>query len=205
MKKGTLVGIGGAALAVAMALQAQMVQAQTKATIYQTTFVRANDECIPMNAITVVNPGGINACAQTNVVTSSLSGWSTARLRMTRTSNRGANLTLRGTGFLAPAAPTKVGLQLVLRTTNNQGAPAGNKTYEDQTIICGTTAGSMCGTYFAAGSDGKFKLNRLLLNDCLTANNLNLTVGTGLVEVVDAALIDCDTGKQFAAPGLKQP
>src|SRR5262249_32966178 len=104
---------------------------------------------------------------------------------------------------------TKIGLQLTLRVTNQVtgSPPPPSKTYEDETFICGTTAGTACGHYFAANTDGKIsgKTSKMLLKTCLSDNNLSPALATGNIEVVGAALINCDNGLVFGTPGVVQP
>src|SRR5262249_865157 len=150
---GRIVEMSAAALLVSVALYTQAAPAASVALpkLYQVTFTRAMDPCTSA-VITVVNPGSINACAETHVATDiPNANWQKAKVKMSISSSKGTSLSLGGKGFLTPA-PTKIGLQLTLRVTNQLGSPAGSKTYQDETIICGTTAGTSCGHYFAANA-----------------------------------------------------
>jgi hypothetical protein len=207
MMNSKLVGIGGAALLAAMLLHAPAAQAQK---VYQVYFTRAYDECTSM---TVMTPGSVNNCPAAHVTTNPPNlGWSKAKFKMSVSNSKGTKLALTGKGFLTPA-PTKIGLQLTLRVTNqaNLFAPGMDTTYQDETIICGTTSGGMCGQYFAPDTDGKIKgsSSKMLLSQCVTDNGFSgqsvTQLSTGNIEVVDAALVDCDTGKVFGTPGVVQP
>jgi len=206
MRNVKVFGMAAAALLVSVALHSQAARAQTSvvAPSYKTSFVRAMDECFAMNAITVVNPGSVDACHEMHVTTDTPTGWTKAKLSVRASGRVGGTPTLRlqGSGF-KNGAPTKVGLQLTVRTTNSVGAPTGSKTYQDETIICGNIAGTGCGHYFTPRSSGSLSASQSL-SDCLTGDVLTTTLSTGNIEVLDAALINCDTGKVFAIPGVAQ-
>src|SRR5262249_12256407 len=86
-------------------------------------FARAMDACIPANSVTVVNPGAVNACPQTNTTTADGAiGMTSASLSVTRTSQK-VMMRLIGRGFLPSGQ--QIGLQIVLRTTNTIGPPTG--------------------------------------------------------------------------------
>jgi hypothetical protein len=62
----------------------------------------------------------------------------------------------------------------------------------------------MCGSYFAADVRGRLTNPRTTLNACLTSNNLNNTIGSGNIEILEASLVNCDTGLVFATSGIIQ-
>ncbi len=205
MKNRRHVGMLVAAMLLSIASYTPMAQGQAafpvKAGKYSVWFARAMDDCVPANAITVVNPGAINACAQANSTTDSSIKMSFARLQV-KPGAKGVSLKLSGSGFQPAAA--RIGLQMTLRTTNTAGSPSGSKTYEDETVICGGVTGGTCGHYFAVASNGTISLGKQQLADCLTKNGFNATLATGNIQIQDVALIDCDTGKVVATPGIKQ-
>src|SRR5262245_54486415 len=178
MKNSRIVQMSAAALLVSVALYTQAAPAASVALpkLYQVTFTRAMDPCTGPG-VTVVNPGNITACPETHVATDTPNAnWQKAKLKMSISATKGTSLSLGGKGFLTPA-PTKIGLQLTLRVTNQVtgSPPPPSKTYEDETFICGTTAGTACGHYFAANTDGKIsgKTSKMLLKTCLSDNNLS--------------------------------
>lgn len=203
MKNGRFVAIvGGALLGAVVVSQAQaQVPYPDRATVYQVKFVRAMDECMGPG-VTIVNPGSIAGCTQVNSVTDAgLTAMSQGNLKVSRRRN-GAYIRFTGKGF-APAG-TPIGIQLTLRTTNRRGLPAStSKTYEDQTIICGDTIGGSCGNFTNVQSNGRIVL-RQSLGDCLTLNGLSQFIGSGNIEIIDSALINCTTGKIAAVPGILQ-
>lgn len=200
-----LVGVMGAVLLGSVTLQMQAAQAQVAypkaAHSYRARMARAMDPCTPGNAITVVNPGAVNVCPQANVTTdASTTGAIKAVLNVT--SGAAVRIRISGSGFTPPQA-ARVAVQLTFRTTNTLGAPAGSKTYQDETVICGTVNAGMCGHFFPANPNGKLS-GRMNFADCLTANSLSTNMATGNIEFLDSALINCDTGMVIARPGVKQ-
>jgi hypothetical protein len=212
MKNGRIFAIVGSALLGTVLMTAESARAQApyvgKATVYQVKMVRAMDECTgPF--ITVVNPGGTQGCAQVNVITDTntaggLTAIAQGNLKVSRRggSGRGAYIRFTGKGF-APVG-TDVAVQLTLRVTNTLGTPVGSKTYEDTTIICGELIGGSCGNFSTVLSNGQVRL-RQSLDDCLAANGLSSArLGEGNIEIVESALINCDTGKVAGRPGILQ-
>lgn len=175
-----------------------------KAKTYSTRFVRAMDPCTSAPGITIVNPGNIKACAQANSTTdSAVTGMREAKLSVV-SSRTGSTMKLRLRVIALEPAATSVGLRLTLRTSNTLGLPVNTvRTYEDQTVICGEVPGGLCGNATAPSASGKVSL-RQDLSECLADNGLSNLVGRGNVEIVDAALINCNTGKVFAVPGVLQ-
>lgn len=205
MNSRRLVGMLMVAMILSIVSYTPLAQGQVaypvKAGKYSVWFARAMDDCVPANTITVVNPGAINACAQANSTTDSSIKMSFARLQV-KPAKKGASVKLTGSGFQPAAA--RIGLQMTLRTTNTAGSPSGSKTYEDETVICGGVTGGTCGHYFAVASNGTIAAGKQQLADCVTKNGFNATLATGNIQIVDVALIDCDTGKVIATPGIKQ-
>jgi hypothetical protein len=72
-------------------------------------------------------------------------------------------------------------------------------TFVDTTIVCGN---QNVGCFVArpsgalAGSEN--------LKDCLTQSGASTSLGLRNIQIVDAALLNCDTGKIFAVPGIFQ-
>ncbi len=194
------VSLLGAVVLQSQAAQAQLAPYPSKARSYKVYMARAMDECIgPF--VTVVNPGAVGACAQANTVTdSSITGAIKALLNIT-SGNSGVKMSLVGSGFTPPAQ--RVAVRLTLRTTNTLGSPSGSKTYEDVTVDCGSVAGGTCGHYFPSDPSGRIN-GRTTLADCAAGNTLSSDLAAGNIEFLDTALINCDSGKVIARPGLKK-
>ncbi len=205
MKNGTLVWIVGAALLALFAAQAQaqVTGVPAKAKTYNVNFARAFDECVgPF--VTVVNPGSVGGCTATNSTTdATVATIDSASLKIAVNAKNGPKMKLKAKG-IAPTT-TKIGLVLTLRTTNaaTSTPPPPAKTYQDETIVCGETEGGTCGRFFAVDAKGKVSGNETL-KDCLDKNDLPETLASGNIELLDATLINCDTGKDIAKAGLLQ-
>lgn len=202
MKNGTLVGIAVTALLALFVTQTwAQVSVPVKAKTYNVNFARAMDECVGPG-VTIVSPGNVGACLQANTLTdSTVAKMDTASLKIAVNAKKGPTMKLKGKG-IAPAG-TKIGLQLTLRTTNAAGSPSGAKTYNDETITCGDTDGDVCEHFFTVDTEGKLS-GKQTLKDCLDKNDLPETLASGNIELLDAALINCDTGKDIAKAGLLQ-
>ena len=190
--------IFGSVLLYASGAQAATASFPEKAPQYTVWFVRAFDECT--SGVTIVNPGSVQACPQTNATTDATNTMTFAKLKVSKSGRTDTQLKIVGKGF-SPTA--QIGLQLTLRVSNSltaSPAPA-TKTYQDETIVCGPVTGGTCGRYFQPISNGKINAKDLL-NACLAGNNLSGNLGSGNMEVVDAALIDCTTGKAIGVPGV---
>jgi hypothetical protein len=207
MKACRFVGLLGVALLVSALLQSQAAQGQAPyphaARRYVVNFARAMDQCIPANEVGVENPGNIGICLQTNNTTDSLMAMRWAKLTVLR-GTRGVNLQLSSLGLLPP--DQAVSIRFTLRTSNTSGIPAGSKTYQDTTVTCGPITGGSCGPYYLTDSFGRVSriLGRYLLSDCLAANNLPATLASGNIEFIDVRVINCDTGRAVAVPGVLQ-
>lgn len=178
--------------------QAALAQAAypSKARAYNLEFARAMDECVgPI--VTVLTPGSIGGCIQANSVTDSAIGMSKARLKA-YSSKKGVKMLFTAKG-ITPVS-SKVALQITLRTSNTLGTPPGSKTYEDTTIVCGTTPGA-CGRYFPASSTGDIRVKQNL-DQCLISNSLPASLATGNVQFLETVLINCDTGAVLGVPGI---
>ncbi len=206
MKARRFVGMAGAAFLVAT-LQTQAARAQLapyahkSAKRYVVTLARAMDECVPGNQVTVVNPGNVGACFQANTDTDSFTGLKWGFLEIAKHGND-TRIRLNSRGFTPPRQA--VGVQLKIRTTNSttSSPPPASKTYEDLDIVCGPwTVGSSCGHYFLTSEFGGI-LGSQTLSECLAANNLSTAPASGNIELLDAALINCDTGKVIAKAGV---
>ncbi len=208
MKTSRVFGMVAVALVAGMAytpaVQAQLSAAKAKA--FKSDLVRAMDQCVTLNSVTVVSPGAVEACPEMHVITDGTVTGFAATLAVgkgkdTTTGDVVGSLSIKGKGFPVGA---QLGVQLTIRTTNSSGSPAGSKTYQDETIMCGTTPGGACGNSFTVDVKGKVK-GKQTLPDCLTANNLPTALGAGNIEVLDAAVVDCATGLVIAVPGTLQP
>ncbi len=203
MRNAKLVGVAAAAL---LALVAAQARAQgtppVKAKTYSINFARAFDACVGPG-VTLVNPSNVGACSQANLVTDgTVTAINTASLKIGVSASKGVSLKLKGKGIVPSV---KVGLQMTLRTSNGSTAsPAPpNKTYNDETFVCGTTDGDTCEHYFAVDTNGKLSAKQTL-KDCLDRNDLPDVLASGNIEILDAKLINCDTGKVIATAGVLQ-
>jgi hypothetical protein len=211
MKVSRFVGIMAVTMLASGVLQSQVAQAQipyaVKAKKYQVDFARGMDECTSM---TVVGSG--NSCPQANSTTdSTVTGAISARLTV-NTSGNGVKLRLSGKGF-TPGGQ-RVGVALTLRTTNKTSVTHDSRTYADTPIICGpiNDPSPGCHYYFLSNTNGRIS-GHMYLSGCFTqadnlpVSNLGSDVGnlsTGNIEIVDASLINCDTGDVIAVPGVLQ-
>ncbi len=198
MKNVRLVGLVAATVLLSMGLRTQSARAQVpyaKASAYTVDFARAMDQCIPANSVTVVNPGGVDACPQTNSTTDNgTAGVISAHLAVRRGTN-GVSVRLSGSGF-NPGG--HVLLEMTLRTTStavSSPAPA-SKTYVDTTTSCFTP-------FITVQANGRFSVHTTL-GTCLSQSNLPAVLGTGNIEILDAALINTDTGDVVGVPGIRQ-
>lgn len=187
-------------MAVQGKLEAQVPYAE-RAVLYYTSLVRAMDECVGPG-VTVVNPGAVVGCEQQNVFNGGFLDFDAASVKLYRTVD-GIYIRMRA------ITEIPISLQLTFRTSNELGLPSGDsKTYEDYTILCGdSTTGSeaLACPLHSKPYKGRVYLKQRL-TDCLTANGLNPSLGIGNVEILDAALISCNTLPAYpgAKPGILQ-
>ena len=174
----------------------------TKASTYSTWLARAMDEC---NSATVsVLTAGLptSGCLQANSVTDdNVSPGATmkfARLIVSRTVNHKGRVRLFGRGFYAGQ---RMKVQLTLRVTKTGvSTPGGAKsiTFQDITVACGNSPVTGC---FTANLSGNVAGSMSLL-DCMTENTEPTGLASGNVQILDSALLNCDTGKVLATPGI---
>jgi len=207
-----IVGVAAAALLGSVVLYAGSASAATasfpaKAPQYTVWFARAMDVCSAGSFVTVVNPGGINACAQANTGTDASITMEWAKLKVTKAGKKLASgahdttLKILAKGFSPTSA--KVALALTIRTSNSlvaSPAPAG-KTYEDVIVYCGPTAGGTCGHYYPVTAAGKIN-SKTALSTCVTDNGWTENLAAGNIQILNATLMDCDSGKDIGTPGL---
>ncbi len=168
---------------------------------YSIWFARAMDQCNPTNdgpgpTVTVVNTSGVPGfgCLQRNTTTDSSITMNFARLLI----NEHGRIGLLGAGLPFGA---RVKLQLTLRATrkvNKTKHPPGSNqsvTFEDLPVTCGTAP-----YYFPVRSNGVV-VAITNLQTCLGALQGEQAVGTN-IEVLDAALVNADTGQVFGVPGI---
>lgn len=162
---------------------------------------RAVDECNPATiSVTSPNvPGG--GCLQANTVTDSGITMSFARVIVNARSGR---ILVFGRGLPFGA---RVTLQLTLRVTRgginvkHLPGPGSNKrvTFEDQVVTCPNLSSSPFG--FPVRPSGAL-LGTADLASCLGVANSGLSAGN--IEVLGAELVNLDTGKVFARPGIER-
>ncbi len=202
----TAVGLAG----FLMTVQPVFAQAPftTRAPEYRTWLVRAMDQCTPAG-LSVLTPGSPAAgCLQQNVTTDA--GYPAdpmgatmklGRLIVSRSAAGKGRITLFGTGF---QGGQRVKVRLTLRTTKkNQSThhPFGlnSVTFADVTVECGNNTFTGC---YVAGATGVIA-GSMSLRDCLTNNGDSAGLASGSVEILDAALVNCDGAmKVIAVPGI---
>src|SRR5262249_1114094 len=206
----------GMSLCMAHVAFANHAQFPINAKKYFTTLVRAMDQCTS-GTVSVVGSGPIGGppgttdpaggCIQANTVTDDppAPGATFTRAQLAVVRN-GATFQgkIRTFGFgFVPGQRIKV--QLTLRTTQIVGTtkhpPGSNKrvTFQDVTLQCGVGTGGC----FTARPSGAL-IGQMSIADCLTQNGVANGVRIGNIEILDAALINCDTNKIFAVPGIRQ-
>jgi hypothetical protein len=173
-----------------------VVEFPRKASYYRIWFVRAMDECTAANAVDVRGPFPnlpATGCLQANTETDDAVPMGFARLLITHT----GKIAILGGGF---PFGVRLGLALTLRVTRRVAEvrhPAGSNkrvTFEDVTIQCGNTPFG-----FRPSPAGRLA-GVTTLSACLGSSLSDLAVGN--IEVVNASLINLDTGKVFATAGV---
>jgi hypothetical protein len=200
----TVAGLIGGLVAVQPA--DAVVAFPTKALNYSTWLARAMDECSSPTT-TVLSPGSPTAgCIQSNVVTDdSVSPGATmrfARLAVRKSGNHRGRLSLFGSGF---HSGQRMKVQLTLRVTKHgqvtkhpPSPPPQTVTFEDVTVQCGNGPVTGC---FTANVNGSVA-GSMTLSDCLTQNSEPTGLSIGNIQILDSALVNCDTGKVIATPGI---
>ncbi len=198
----------GALLVAALTAMAFMAQWAGAATVpyprfahaYTIWFARAMDQCVPANdgpgpTVTVVGPNlPVTGCLQANSTTDNLITMNFARLLI----NEHGRIGLLGAGLPFGA---RVKLRLTLRNTNKTAhtkhPPGSNKsvTFEDLTVTCPNTLFG-----FPVRSNGVV-VGITSLATCVGADFGEVTPGAN-VEVLNAELLNADTGQVFAVPGI---
>jgi len=192
----------------------------TQGRTFATYLVRAYDDCTAPGISVVANPsdpGG--GCLMTNTTTDNVPPGSPqgatmkwARLTVSKFPGNGGGqgrIQLIGVGF---QSGQRVAVQLTLRTSKLESkvkhlpGPGTNKflTFEDTTVQCGPgpLTGPMCADgVFTARPNGLIA-GSVTLSGCLTSNGEAIGLARGNVEIIDAALLNCDTGKILAVPGI---
>jgi len=198
MKTGRIAAAIGMVVGGALAAQsvlAQTVPFPTAARRYQAWMVRAMDQC-SASTVSVVGTGlPSNGCAQTNATTDSEITMKVARLTISKATGK---MALFGRGFVFG---NRVSARLTLRVTK-QGqatspAPGSNSvTFTDATIMCPNAP-----FWFVARQAGTLA-GSIKLSDCLQQNGDASGLSTGNIEILDAELVNIDSGKVFARPGI---
>lgn len=184
-------------------VQSALAQTQPSPRIardYEVWLARAMDPCNLANdgpgpTVTVLNTSGVPAfgCLQQNVITDSNIGLNFARLRVSQRGRVGLFAGGLTVGDL-------VAVQLTLRVTRAvnkvKHPPGSNKsvTFTDVPVTCPSFAARPSGAV-AATTD---------LTTCLGANSglAGFTGGRTNIEIIDAALINANTGKVIGVPGV---
>jgi hypothetical protein len=165
---------------------------------YTTWFARAMDECVPPGTVSVFVPGlPPGGCVQANTVTQD--GSLPMKFAKLTVDQRG-RVALFGVGFVFG---TRMRVELVLRVTKSNvsvkhlpGPGTKNVTFQDLTILCGNTTFG-----FVTRPNGAVA-GQTTLASCLGPANSGLAGPFVNIEILDASLINVDTGKVFARPGI---
>ncbi len=207
----TAAGLIGVLVALQPAHAVTFVAFPTKALNYTTWMARAMEKCSPAS-VSVVSPAAPNdvpssGCVQSNGTTTdnSVSPGATmnfAKLAVKKTVNHLGRITLFGRGF---DGGQRMKVQLVMRVTK-QGVQTkhppiakNNVTFEDFTVQCGNSPSTGC---FTANINGAVS-GSMSLRDCLTQNSQEPAgLANGNIQILDSALVNCDTGKIIATPGI---
>jgi len=107
-------------------------------------------------------------------------------------------VTLFGAGFKS-GQRTKVRLTLRVTKKNlsTKHPPATNNvTFADTTVDCGNQIAGC----FTARANGVVA-GKQSMAECLTQNGQPVGLAQENIQIVDAALVNCDTGKVFGVPG----
>jgi hypothetical protein len=185
---------------------AQQAPLPTTARAYTTWLARAVDECNPTTiTVSAVSPPVPSAgCLQTNVVTDDGvppgASMTYAKLTVSRTVNHKGKISVSGRGFHSGQRMT---VQLTLRVTKpGLKTSVGNPktvTFEDITVTCPTISNPLgC---FTARQNGAVAASVSLV-DCLTQNGQPSGLALGNIQILDSALVNCDTGNVIATPGI---
>ncbi len=157
---------------------------------------RAMDQCNPATVSVATTGVPFSGCPQANSTTDSVITMKTARLTFAQTTGK---LTLYGTGF---QFGSRVTTQLTLRitkpgqTTLHPHQVNKSVTFQDVTLLCPNVPFG-----FVARPNGSIA-GSAKLSDCLTQNGDATGLSNGNIEILDSALINIDTMKVFARPGI---
>lgn len=197
--KAVLTGIAGVAagmLVVSSAMAAEPFDSKLQAAVYNTKLVQAQDECA--SPTTMI--GGVDACAPANVDTASGETFSVGKLLVKSTAGTSQVLAILKSSSNGENKKNLNGKHLAVRLTlrvtkrTTTTAPTDPVTWVDQTLTCATVT---------VGSNGNmlFK-NQLAGSGC----NLDLDLASNDYEkeIVSASIIDVDSGKAIAVPGVRK-
>ena len=196
-----VVSLGGVQAALAVSAP------PTKAASFITWMVRAYDQCSPMG-LTVLGGGGAAACIAANAGTDDDSTVLGATMKFAKITVRRfpgvagglGRVKVIGRGF---KVGQRIQVQLTLRTTRTnrivKHPPGTGKTvtFVDTTIVCGN---NNVGCFVARPSGAVAGTETL--QACLAQSGASASLGSENIQIVDAALLNCDTGKIFAVPGV---
>lgn len=203
------VAFGGMAVVVASTAFAADSRFPTKARTYSVFMTRAFDSCTPAGLSVVATGLPGSGCIAVNTITDAPpptdplgSTMAFSRLIVKRYPSAGGQGRIRffGRGF---QPGQRVQVQLTLRTTRSGQTtknPTGSGktvTFADVTILCGNQSMNS----FVANARGVAAGNQLL-TDCLAQNAQPIGLAAENVEILSSALVNHDTGKVLAIPGI---
>jgi hypothetical protein len=157
---------------------------------YITMYSRAYDQCMtPTLSVSAPPNLPATACPATHTVTQdeTVFPMSIAKLRINNT----GKIILFGGGFPIGA---RVKIELTLRVSQN--LPNRTVTYEDKTVQCGNG-----GFGFVAYPRDKI-VGKTTLAACLGPGLSTLASKGSNIEILEAKLLDSDTGEYFGTPGI---
>lgn len=206
MKNSLQMVIGAAGLLAGIqSAQAADVRFPTKAQTYTTWMVRAFNQCTP-SGLTVTSAGfptaGCVATASDLLPPGNPLGatMNFAKLVVRKFGASEGRVRVYGRGF---QAGQRIKVRLTLRTTRSgvftKHPPSVNNTvtFADQAVDC-DNASPNC---FVANAGGVLAGSQAL-SACLTANSLSNKLAGENVQIVNAELVNCDTGNVVAVPGI---
>ncbi len=187
-----------ALMATVQSALAQTQPAPRIARDYEVWLARAMDPCVLTNdgpgpTVTVVSTSNVPAfgCLQQNTATDSNIGLNFARVRV---SQRGRVGLFAGGLTVGDLVAVRLDLRVTRAVNKTKHPPGSNKsvTFTDLPVVCPSFAARPGGAV-AAATD---------LATCLGANSGLAATGGTNIEILDAALINANTGKVIGVPGV---
>lgn len=198
--KAVLTGIAGVAagmLVASSAMAAEPFDSKLQAAVYNTKLVQAQDEC----ASPTTNIGGVDACAPANVATASGETFSVGKLLVKSAAGTSQVLAILKSSSNGENKKNLNGKNLAVRLTlrvtkrSSTTSPTDPVTWVDQTLTCAPVA---------VGSNGNMLYKNQLTGPSGCNLDLDLASNGYEKEIVSASIIDADSGKAIAVPGVRK-